>query len=174
MWLRHKSFKDIVKSEWNQAHKSSWVGLQFYYKLNCLKYRLKDGTRTLLAIYFKSKTNCLPESSNLTEKKQNRAFGSKIVVIEVGLKKSLCKLLPVRKLIGDKKLGLNGCRKEVTIQSSFTPLPMLAEQSIGFQICILMDPYATTHSDWRRDHSVLYEGVYEKSKKRGLVLQLVR
>lgn len=106
MWLRHKSFKDIVKSEWNQAHKSSWVGLQFHYKLNCLKYRLKDGTRTLLAIYFKSKTNCLPESSNLTEKKQKRAFGSKIVVIEVGLKKSLCKLLPVRKLIGDKKTWL--------------------------------------------------------------------
>lgn len=96
---------------------------------------------------FQIKDELLPESSNLTENKQKRAFGSKIVVIEVGLKKSLWKLLPVRKLIGDKKLGLNGCRKEVTIQSSFTPLPMLAEQSIGFQIYILMDPYAMTHSD---------------------------
>lgn len=126
MRIRYKFLKNVVKPAWDQAPQGRGAGIRLHQKLKCLKEHLKEWTKSTFGNVSQIKEDLLQKFQEIDFTEAEEDLSNLVSTREAVLKKSSLKSQLVRKLNGDRKLDLNGCKKEIIIPNSSTHLLMLA------------------------------------------------
>lgn len=75
MWLRHKSFKNEVKTVWDHASQGSWAGTSFSTSSNALKCDERSAISLFMAMFHKARNIISPIFSIWTNTGRGRPHG---------------------------------------------------------------------------------------------------